>query len=141
MEGIGDMVAPPDISLDTAQTKADADMNFIDTEKLVPDIDMKEFGLQDLVYGEPQTEQDRVMSEFELNEPTTGTEITEMSAQNALEQAKAKVSENNIVAQNSVSNQLNNSNNTSNTYISQKLNAVSQAMFENVTPGIPLNAR
>ena len=141
MEGIGDMVAPPDISLDTAQTKADADMNFIDTEKLVPDIDMKEFGLQDLVYGEPQTEQDRVMSEFELNEPTTGTEITEMSAQNALEQAKAKVSENNIVAQNSVSNQLNNSNNTSNTSVSQKLNAVSQAMFENVTPGIPLNAR
>lgn len=141
MEGIGDMVAPPDISLDMAQTKADADMNFIDTEKLVPDIDMKEFGLQDLVYGEPQTEQDRVMSNFELNEPTTGTEITEMSAQNALEQAKAKVSENNIVAQNSVSNQLNNSNNTSNTYISQKLNAMSQAMFENVSSGIPLNAR
>ena len=141
MEGIGDMVAPPDISLDTAQTKADADMNFIDTENLVPDIDMKEFGLQDLVYGEPQTEQDRVMSNFELNEPTTGTEITEMSAQNALEQAKAKVSENNIVAQNSVSNQLNNSNNTSNTYISQKLNAMSQAMFENVSSGIPLNAR
>lgn len=141
MEGIGDMVAPPDISLDMAQTKADADMNFIDTEKLVPDIDMKEFGLQDLVYGEPQTEQDRVMSEFELKEPTTGTEITEMSAQNALEQAKAKVSENNIVAQNSVSNQLNNSNNTSNTYISQKLNAMSQAMFENVSSGIPLNAR
>ena len=64
-----------------------------------------------------------------------------MSAQNALEQAKAKVSENNIVAQNSVSNQLNNSNNTSNTYISQKLNAMSQAMFENVSSGIPLNAR